>query len=41
MSDGTPYGQFGKLGNKSFIVAQDINLYGNKANILYYYEAFS
>jgi hypothetical protein len=40
MSDGTPYTQFGKLGNKSFIVGQDASLYGNKANILYYFEAF-
>ncbi|MDP4268211.1 MAG: hypothetical protein Q8880_12350, partial [Bacteroidota bacterium] len=41
MSDGTPYAQFGKLGNKSFIVGQDTNLYGNKSGNIYYYEAFS
>jgi hypothetical protein len=40
MADGTPYSQFGKLSSNSFIVGQDSNLYGNKSNILYYYEAF-
>jgi hypothetical protein len=39
MSDGTPYSQFGKLTTNGFIVGQDSNLYGNKANVLYYYEA--
>jgi hypothetical protein len=40
MSDGTAYSQFGKLGTNSFVVGQDSNYYGNKANVLYYYEAF-
>jgi phage minor structural protein len=41
MSDSTPYAQFGKLGNQSFIVGQDSNLYGNKSNVTYYYEAYA
>jgi hypothetical protein len=40
LSDGTPYSQFGKLTTNGFIVAQDTNLYSNKSNVLYYYEAF-
>jgi phage minor structural protein len=40
MSDGTPYAQFGKLTTNGFVVAQDSNLYSNKSNVLYYYEAF-
>jgi hypothetical protein len=40
MSDGTPYSQFGKLTTNGFTVGQDTNLYGNKSNVLYYYEAF-
>jgi hypothetical protein len=40
MSDGTPYGQFGKLTSNGFTVGQDSNYYGNKSSVLYYYEAF-
>jgi hypothetical protein len=41
LSDSTPYSQFGKLGTQSFIVGQDSNLYGNKSNVTYYYEAYT
>lgn len=40
LSDGTPYSQFGKLTDNGFVVAQDNNLYSNKNNVLYWYEAF-